>query len=59
MRELVQDPVCHQILPELNRISACLLLLQDSVEATSEAAYVRPQWSLTEQDVALEEQDAT
>lgn len=56
---LIQDKVCHQILPESKRTSACLLLLQDCVEATSEAEYDRPQRSLTEQDVALEEQDAT
>lgn len=40
-------------------MAACLLLLQDSVEATREAEYERPQWSLTEQSVALVEQDAT
>lgn len=56
---MIQDKSCNQILPESKRTSACLLLLQDSVEATSEAEYDRPQFSLTKQEVALEEQDAT
>lgn len=47
------------ILPESKWMSACLLLLQLSVEATSVAEYDRPQWSFTEQEVSLDEQDAT
>lgn len=38
---------------------ACFVLLQLSVEASSVAKYDRPQWSFTEQEVSLEEQDAT
>lgn len=40
-------------------MSACLVLLQLSVEATREAEYERPQWSFTAQEVPLEEQEAT
>lgn len=43
MRSLIQDEVRPWVLPESKRMAACLLLLQDPVEATSDAEYERPQ----------------